>query len=205
MECPVCGNKKISPFATHCSKCDADIVAFPLLEDLEEQSIAILKDKVSLEGELVALEQLRRQDKARYRKKLNRAYWFLFLLPLMLFICGKRDVVKVDTQITQELENQNKPLQEISSDNNSGKQPNNTSDNITPPPSNTPNMPDTTSQTAIIPEKVFHIVKQGDNLYTLAKKYLHDETQWEKLSELNPHITNYKKMMPGDTVLIKLR
>lgn len=179
MECPVCGNKKISPFATHCSECNADIVAFPLLEDLEEQSVVILKDKVSLEGELTALEQLRRRDKTRYRKSLSRMYWFLFLLPLMLFVCGKKELMKEDTSKVEALQNENQSLQE--------------------------RILELENRELIIPEEVLHVVQKGDNLYVLAEKYLKDKTKWRRLSALNPEIRDYRKMMPGDTVLIKLK
>jgi hypothetical protein len=179
MECPVCGNTKISPFATQCSVCDTDIVAFPLLEDLEEQSIAILKDKVSLEGELTGLEQLRRRDKTRYRKNLSRMYWFLFLLPLIFFICGKRDLMKEDTAKIEVLQDKNQSLQE--------------------------KIKELESRELIIPEEVIHVIQTGDNLSVLAKKYLQDGSKWRTLSALNPDIRDYKKMMPGDTILIKLR
>lgn len=179
MECPVCKNKKISPFATHCSECNADIVAFPLLEDLEEQSITILKDKVSLEGELTALEQLRRKDKTRYRKSLSRMYWFLFLLPLMLFVCGRRDLMQEDTTRIEALQKENQILQ----------------DKIVV----------LENRALIIPEEVIHVVQKGDNLHSIAKRYLDDESKWKRIIALNPEIQDYKKLMPGDTILIKLR
>lgn len=198
MECPVCGNKKISPFATLCSVCDTDIVAFPLLEDLEEQSVVMLKDKVSLEGELTALEQIRRRDKVRYRRSLSRMYWFLFLLPLMFFVCGKKDLIKVDTTKVEALQQENQSLQD--------------------------RIEELENRELIIPEgkegedkekkerekreeegEVLHIIQQGDNFSVLAKKYLQDESKWSILSALNPTVTDYGKMMPGDTILIKIR
>ncbi|MGK0388091.1 MAG: hypothetical protein ACI94Y_000819 [Maribacter sp.] len=186
MECPVCRNKKISPFATHCSVCDTDIIAFPLLEDLEEQSIAVLKDKISLEGELTALEQLRRRDKTRYRKSLSRMYWFLFLLPLFFFVCGKRNLMKEDTTRVEALQSDNQSLENKNQ-------------------SLLKRIEELESRELVIQEEVIHVIQKGDNLSVLAKKYLQDGSKWRTLNTLNPDIRDYKKMIPGDTILIKLK
>lgn len=196
MECPVCGNRKISPFATHCLECGADVLAFPLLDDLEEQCVVNLKEKVSLEGELTALSQLRKNDKKRYQQRMNRMYWFLFLLPLMFFWCGKK--VPLDNEL-KKLEVKNTSLER----NNASLETKNNSleSNIVI----LQNQIDSLSRPKGFPKEVSHIVRKKETLYLLAKLYLGNGENWKRLVELNPRIDDPDYLQVGDTIVIKLR
>lgn len=180
MECPVCGNNKISPFATHCLECGTDIVAFHLLDDLEEQCVTTLKDNVALEGELTALEQLRRDEKRRARKKLNRMWWFILLLPLLFLWFGRKEIPVTDDTALKALEEKNIELQaKVAKLEEKLKKP--------------------------IPKQVTHVVKKGENLSKLAKLYLGNGSKWDVLHRLNPEIKNARLLIPGDTIIIKLK
>lgn len=187
MECPVCENKDITAFATQCSVCGTDVVAFHLLDDLEEQTVSTLKENVSLEGELAAMERVRRAEKHHSRKCLNRMYWFLFLLPIMFFWCGKKNVIGTtdnkNKKQMEELEAKNASLEDEIKELKS----------------------QLSKPVPTVKKEVTHIIKKGDSLSELAKLYLNDVSEWEKIYQLNPSIRDEKLLIPGDTIVIKLR
>ncbi len=193
MECPVCGNKDITPFATQCSSCGTDVVAFPMLDDLEEQCVITLKENVALEGELTALQQLRKEDKKRHQKRMNRMLWFLLLFPLMFFWCGRKaipntkviELEKANATLTEQVDRLEKEKLEIMNNLSQEQEVKKDEDEI--------------------PDSVVHVVKRGDSLSKLAYQYFGDYSKWKQIHELNPQITNSRLLRPGDTLVIQLK
>ncbi len=188
MECPVCGNTKISPFATHCLDCGTDVVAYPLLEDLEQQCVDTLKDKIALEGDMNELLKLRKKDKDEYGRKISRMYWFLLLIPLLFFWYGKKNIVLpaeiVDNpelvKSVEYLEVENTRLEKELAAANA---------EILSLKNN---------------KEITHIVEKGESLSVLAGKYLKDPNRWKEIHEYNPDIKNPWLLTPGEKVLIKI-
>ncbi len=185
MECPVCENKSISPFATHCSECGTDVVAYPLLEDLEEQCVDTLKDKVALEGDMTELLQLRQRDKKQYDKKMGRMYWILLLFPLLFFWCGKKNIPvpakEVDNPVLiKEVESLKKENLELKRELE-------------------------LARNTVAPSKeVLHKVVKGESLSFLAEKYLGDKGRWKEIHEYNSWIKDPELLSKGTEIKIKL-
>lgn len=194
MDCPVCHKKEISPFATHCPSCDADLVAFPILAQLEEQTMDTLKDKLSLEGKIITLQQTRLNEKKKYQRKMRGIYGLLCLLPILFFCLGKSSSRLVPTTSTfthsekQNLENQ---ILKLEKENKSLLLE-----------------LDESREKLGLPyksDKVFHVVSKGETLSLLAKKYLGDFEKWQQIHDLNPQIKDYSLLYPGDSIEIILR
>ncbi len=192
MDCPVCHNKNISPFATHCLECNADVVAFPLLDDLEHQCIDTLKDKVALEGDITALAQIRESDKKQYSKRMGRMYWCLLLFPLLFFWCAKKPIPRAVVENTDKINLLEKENQQLKADLQAAK------DEITI----LSNRKDTPSQIDPDKDAIIHIVKKGESLSILAEKYLNDKNRWQELHKINPHIENPWVLRKGMEVKI---
>ncbi len=189
MECPVCGNKKISPFATHCMECGTDVVAFPLLEDLEQQCVDTLKDKVALEGDMTELLQLREKDKKHYDKRMSRMYWLLLLFPLLFFWCGKKSIpvppkIVDNPELVSSLEKMEKKNGELEIE-----------------------LEKTKAELLAIQstKEIYHTVLKGETLSALAGKYLNDSERWKEIHSYNPQIKDPWLLTPGEKVLIKLK
>lgn len=50
-----------------------------------------------------------------------------------------------------------------------------------------------------------YVVRKGDTLSALARRYLGDETLWRAILDANPHLTRPEDLREGQTVLIPMR
>jgi hypothetical protein len=172
MDCPVCGNN-VSPFSTTCLECGTDMVAFPLLDDLETQFVDTLKDKVALEGDLSEMIVEHRGDKKRVNKKLNRMY-MLLLFPLMFFWCGKKNVIVADQERERIWQDSLAKVCALNED---------LIAQLNAEPEE--------------PEYFVHVVVQWKSLARLAKKYLNNDARWREIHAINPHVKNPRHLIQG--------
>ena len=95
MDCPVCQHKNVNPLQMHCPVCNADLTAFRMVDQIEEEYIEAIKNRVTLEGELARRRQEHTLNLQKNRRRANRLVLLLLCLPFLQLLCGKRPLPPV--------------------------------------------------------------------------------------------------------------
>ncbi len=181
MDCPVCNHKDVPPFATVCPTCKSDVVAYALLDDIEESFVDTVKDKIAIEGDFKEMEKRTRLQLKNEGKKRGRLWFALLLFPLLFAWCAKKPLYKT------EIQKEDNPVvrdslelvkRELAMAKNKIKALESNAD-------------------------IYHLVKKGDRLEDIAEFYLKDREAWTAIHKINPHVKNPHVLSPGDTILIK--
>ncbi len=182
MQCPVCKHNEISPFATACPNCDADLVQFKLLDTVEEGYINAVKERIATEGDLLELEKQQKKELSASRRRGNNYLLLLFLLPLIYFICGKKHIPTkpkiIEVQQLDSLFFYKKKCIELQEKLNKGDGHGISS--------------------------IRYIIRKGDKLENLALMFFGDKEIWKNIKEDN-EIPDEHEMIPGDTIFINLK
>jgi hypothetical protein len=179
MDCPVCAQQDISPLATFCPHCGSDLVQFALLDDLEEEYVETVKEKIALGGDLIEQEKVHQREMSEVRQRFNRLVWLLFLLPFLVFICGRKSVPTAAPVL------QGAPIDSL----NHYKKLYHEAHK---------------AMGAEYIDSIRYVIRKGDKLGMLGEMFFGNYDTWQRI-KIENNIKDEHRLMPGDTLTLRLR
>lgn len=182
MDCPVCQHKNINPLHLHCPNCNADLAALRMIDVLEDDYVEAVKQRISMEGELVQTRQNHQRQLQDRRRRNNRLLLLLLCLPLLQWLLGKRPppplVVKEVQQVTMDSDSLAKELKQMQRQ--------------------------LTSLEAQKVRSIQYVIRKGDVLESLGLLFFNDRMAGYQIGKDNG-ITPQQYLQPGDTLDIHFR
>ncbi|MBL7817374.1 MAG: hypothetical protein JNL70_20375 [Saprospiraceae bacterium] len=144
-------------------------------EPIEERYNDLLKQRITLEGELALTRQQAATDLTKARSKNKRYLFFLILLPLLTYWwCQKRYITPLEQQVAMQQDSIKKDQNKMA------------------------------NMRFLNKDSVRYVVKKGDMLITLGQLFFNDTLAGYRIGIENSLNTDYqhRHLHPGDTLTI---